>query len=98
MGAAAAGVGALAGVRTGSAAGTLPIVAATMPAGWDEVSAMNKGLALSYGMGVASMLGLSDLFQAAYEASITTAQMGYTVADEAAGMAIKAVGALAGAV
>lgn len=98
MGAAAAGVGALAGVRTGSAAGTLPIVAATMPAGWDEISALNKGLALAYGMQVAAMFGLSDVFQAAYEASITKAQMGYTVADEAAGMAIKAVSTLAGAV
>lgn len=96
MDAAAAGVGALAGVRTGSAAGTLPIVAATMPAGWDEVSAMNKGLALAYGMQVAAMLGLSDVFQAQYELSIQAARMGYTVADEAAGTAIKAVSALSG--
>lgn len=94
MAAAAAGVGALSSTRASGAAGTLPVVAATVPAGFDEVSAMNKGVVTMYGAHLAAMLGLSEVFQEAYAASIQAASASYAVADAVSGSAISAVAAL----
>ncbi|WP_078345345.1 PE domain-containing protein [Mycobacteroides chelonae] len=94
MGAAATGVGALAGTRAGGAAGALPVLAAIVPPGLDEVSALNKALILRWAAQLAASMGMSEIFQELYAASITTAAITYGAADSATGLMIDAVGAL----